>query len=400
MNITYALAVVSLAVALDVTGHAQRPTGNTDALVQGNTAFALDLYGQLAKAKGNLFFSPYSISTGLALTYDGAKNKTAAQMKTVLHFPFDPPALNPAFADLRHRLLDQESKGKYRLVTANRLFGQKDFGFRPSFLKDQRDFYDAPLQEVDFVGATDAARHTINAWVEQQTNDKIKDLIQPGVLNSASRLVLANAIYFKAAWKQPFNDKLTAREKFQVDAQNAITVPTMHANKRARFFKGDAFRALELPYEGNELAMVVFLPEKTDGLAALEKQLTRANLQAWLGKLSDHQVNIAMPRFTLTNEFYLNKVLAALGMTDAFSDAADFSGITSDARLSISAALHKAFIDVNERGTEAAASTAIAIGLTSAPPGAVFHADHPFVYLIRHNRTGAVLFMGRVVNPG
>jgi serpin B len=235
--------------------------------------------------------------------------------------------------------------------------------------------------------------------VEQQTNDKIKDLIQPGVLNSASRLVLANAIYFKAAWKQPFNSKLTAPEKFQVDPQNAVNVPMMHANKRARFFKGDTFRALELPYEGNELAIVLLLPEKADGLADFEKQLTGANLKSWLAKLSDHQVNLAMPKFTLTSEFYLNKVLAAMGMPDAFSDAADFSGITSEAKLSISAVIHKAFINVDEHGTEAAASTAIAIGLTSAPPAAVFVADHPFVYLIRDNRTTAVLFMGRVMNP-
>jgi serpin B len=394
------LGLFALAGSLLASGTAAGQNKLTQALVQGNSEFALDLYARLASQQGNLFFSPYSISSALAMTYEGAKGNTAAEMKNVLHFPFGQQGLGPAFADLVRQLQDQKAKTKYKLVVANRLYGQKDYGFLPSFLKIQRDFYGAPLEEVDFVAETEAARQAINAWVEKQTNDKIKNLIKPGILGPDSRLVLANAIYFKAAWMEPFEVKLTADEKFFVAPNSAVKAPTMHANLRAGLFKTDSFRALELPYEGRELSLVLFLPNKVDGLADFEKQLNAANLRKWLGKLTQQQVNLALPKFKLTAEFKLNEVLKALGMRDAFSDKADFSGMTTRAKLSISAVLHKAFIDLNEAGTEAAAATVVLLKELSAPQQPEdFRVDHPFVYLIKDNRTGAILFMGRVVNP-
>jgi serpin B len=394
-----AFTLTGLAGILAAAGLATGQVDTTPALVRGNTEFALDLYGQLAQEKGNLFFSPYSISNALAMAYEGAGGTTAAEMKNVLHFPFNHQELNPAFADLIRQLQEGKEKAKYKLVVANRLFGQADYGYLPSFLKAQRDFYAAPLKEVDFIGATEAARQTINAWVEKQTNDKIKDLIKPGVLSTDSRLVVANAIYFKAAWMRPFDSKKTADEKFFISADKTVQAPTMHADLRAGFLKTDTFSALELPYDGRQLSMILFLPQKIDGLADVEKQLASARLQDWLAKLANHQVNVALPKFKLTSEFQLNKVLEALDMREAMSAKADFSGMTTRDKLAISAVVHKAFVDVNEAGTEAAAATGIAIGLTSVPQPAVFRADHQFMYLIKENRTGTILFMGRVVNP-
>jgi serpin B len=284
-------------------------------------------------------------------------------------------------------------------VVANRLFGQKDYGFLTRFLQVQRDAYGAPLEEVDFIGGTEAARVAINVWTAKQTNDKIKDLIQPGILNTDSRLVLANAIYFKAAWMNPFDVKRTAAAKFFATPDRAVPVPTMNASLHTRFFKGESFSALELPYAGRELSMILFLPHKVDGLADFEKQLSAAKLLAWLAKLADHQVQVSLPKFKLTATFQLNEVLEDLGMSDAFSAKADFSGMSSRDKLFISAVVHKAFIDVNEAGTEAAAATAVGIAKESVPQPAVFRADHPFVYLIKDNRTGALLFLGRVVDP-
>ncbi len=394
------LALTLLAGTLTIVGSA---TGQTKPkatpLVLGNTEFALDLYGKLAREQGNLLFSPYSISNALAMTYDGARNNTAAEMKKALHFFADPRALNPAFGALIHQLQEKTDKTKFKLVVANRLFGQKDYGFLPDFLKVQRDFYDAPLEEVDFQAATDAARLTINNWVSQQTADKIKDLIQPGVLNKNSRLVLANAIYFKAAWMSPFNIKNTATEKFFVTADKTVQTPIMHTSVRTNFLKTEGFSALELPYEDRKQSIVLFLPEKVDGLAELEKKFTADNLSAWLSKMSDHQVKVALPKFKVTGQFNLNQVLQSLGVRDAFSDKADFSGMASHDKLSISAVVHKAFIDLNEAGTEAAASTAVLIGRTSLPQAGTFQADHPFAYVIKDNSTGAILFMGRVANP-
>jgi serpin B len=380
--------------------HAMATKEKATTVVEGNNCFAFDLYARLSQEKSNLFFSPHSISNALAMTYDGARGNTAIEMKNVLHFPFDQNGLDPAFADLIRQLQEGKDKAKYELVLANRLFGQKDYDFLPSFLKVQRDFYAAPLEEVDFIRATEAARKTINSWVERQTDDKIQDLIKPGILTVDTRLVLANAIYFKAAWQRPFDINRTAAEKFFVPPDNTVKVPTMHANVRANFFKTDSFSVLELPYEDRQLSMVLFLPQEVGGLADFEKQLNIANLQKWLAELTDHEVTVALPKFKLTCEFQLNEVLKTLGMRDAFNPRrADFSGMTTRDGLFISAVVHKAFIDLNEAGTEAAAATAGVIALRSLPSPGTFRADHPFVYLIKDNRTGAILFLGRVVNP-
>jgi serpin B len=383
---------------------AQAPAAPKDTamLVKDNNTFALDLYGYLRKEKGNLFLSPYSISTALAMTYGGARGSTAEQMAKTLHFTQGQERLPAAFADLIRQINGNGKQRKYQLHVANALWGQRGYQFLPEFLTLTKQHYGAGLNEVDFKAAAEEARQTINRWVEQQTQDKIKDLIKPGMLDSRTRLVLTNAIYFKAAWLTQFSKGATRDADFHLTADNKVAVPTMHQTKEHRYLDGGTFQALELPYESGELSMVVFLPKQVDGLAELEQTLTAARLADWLPRLKQHQVEVALPRFKVTAEFQLNDALAELGMPLAFGQGADFSGMTGKKDFLISAVVHKAFVDVNEEGTEAAAATAVVMKVLSAPPTlqrVTFRADRPFLYLIRDTRTGSILFLGRVMNP-
>jgi serpin B len=368
-------------------------------VVRGNNAFALDLYARLRSKERNLFCSPYSISTALAMTYAGARGETAAQMARTLHFTLEPGRLHPAFAGLRKEIQGAGRKRKYHLETANRLWGQKGYGFLPDFRKTTETYYGAGLEEVDFITSLEEARKTINAWVEEQTKDKIKDLLRPRMLTVDTRLVLTNAIYFKAAWMWPFEPKQTREGDFTLAGGKKVKAKLMRGHHHTRYFKGDTFAALELPYEQHDLSMIVLLPNKADGLPALEQRLTAANLAQWLGKLSDHSVDVTLPKFKLTSAFLLEDELAKMGMPIAFTPGADFSGMTTRERLFIGHVVHKAFVDVHEAGTEAAAATAVVMFTASAPPAAAFRADHPFVYLLRDRRTGSILFLGRVTDP-
>jgi serpin B len=376
-------------------------------VVKSNTAFALDLYGQLARQEGNLFFSPYSLSTALAMTYAGARGETATQMSKSLGYVLYPEALHPGFADLRKQIEGAGQARQYELYTANRLWGQKGYGFLPEFLQTTVDHYGAGLEEVDFLRAREGARKTINAWIEEQTSHKVAGPIGPDTLNAVTRLILTNAIYFKGSWEQPFEEKQTREGDFTLADGKKVTARLMHAKYFTGYFKGDTFAMLELPYRRHELAMIVFLPDKADGLPDLEERLTEVrtrtavNLTPWLGRLARHEVDMTLPRFTLTSEFTLNKVLSNMGMPIAFDQAkADFSSMATHELLFLSEVLHNAFVDVNETGTEAAAASRVGgAGKGGRPQLVTFVADHPFVFLIRDNRTGSVLFLGRVVDP-
>lgn len=369
-------------------------------VVQGNTEFALSLYAQLGSQAGNLFFSPLSLSTALAMTYAGARGQTAAQMAAVLHFPADQQRLHSAFATLSKDLHAESETQGYQLHVANALWGQKGYRFREDFLLTTKTHYGAGLQEVDFRTAAEEARKTINAWVEQQTKDTIKDLIPPGVLDALTRLVLTNAIYFKGDWLSPFMKPLTKEEDFKVSADRQLTVLLMHQTGFFNYFAGDNFQALELPYVGGKLSMVVLLPKKVDGLTEFEQSLTAQNLTQWLPQLQRREVEVTLPKFKVTAEFTLNEVLSRMGMPLAFRAAADFSGMREEKDLYLSAVIHKAYVDVNEEGTEAAAATGIGMRtLSLGPPPAIFRADHPFVFLIRYNSSGSILFLGRMAQP-
>jgi len=374
---------------------------DTKIVVEGNKAFAFDLYEKLKEVEGNLFFSPYSISTVLAMTYAGARGNTEKQMGTALHFTLDQKRFHPAFACLEAQLKAVQAKGDIELNIANALGAQEDYVFLREFLDLIQSNYGTAVNNVDFKRACEAARKKINAWVEQKTKDKIKDLIKPGVLNSLTRLVLTNAIYFKGRWESQFNKDRTKENPFWLSVDKSVEVPMMTQKRQFRYMESDSLQILELPYVGDDLAMIVLLPRKVDGLSQLEADLSAENLNIWIGHLKKREISVFLPKFKMTSQFRLSETLASMGMPDAFGGNADFSGIDGTKDLFISAVIHKAFVDVNEEGTEAAAATAVVISLTSAPstPPPTFRADHPFVFLIRDNHSGNILFVGRIVNP-
>jgi len=371
-------------------------------LVEGNSRFALDLYQKLRDRPGNLFFSPSSLSTALAMTYAGARGETAEQMARVLHFAAPQDQLPEAFAELLGELRPQAAKPGFQLDVANRLWGQQGYHFMADFLAITRNFYHAELAEVDFARQPEAARARINLWVEQETQEKIKDLVPPKVIRPDTVLVLTNAIYFKGDWSHPFPKAATRDEPFHVTGEQTIQVPLMHRTDDLRFAAIDALQILELNYGKGELSALFLLPEAIDGLPALEARLNHDNLTRWTSALARRKVEVFLPRFKLSSQFSLPEVLASMGMTHAFDSRADFSGMSTQEKLFISDVLHKAFVDLNEEGTEAAAATAVVMSRTMAvlpKPPVIFRADHPFLFLIVDNRTRSILFLGRVASP-
>lgn len=367
-------------------------------VVQANNAFAVDIYRALAGEEGNLFLSPFSISTAFAMLHAGARGETESQMAQVFHFPQDQSRMHDAFHALLVSLNRGIDFGGYRLDVANQLWGQVGFPFLDDYLAVTREKYLADLVGLDFAADPEAARMTINDWVAEQTQDRIQDLMPEGSINALTVLVLTNAVYFKGTWETQFDPDRTTELPFYVNGTEKVTVPTMMRTGPARVGAGDGVSVLELPYSGEDLSMIVLLPEKRDGLAALEKQLTPEALAAWIGSIqAKEEFSIQLPRFQVESKFALNQVLAEMGMPDAFTGQADFSGIDGRRDLFVQAAIHQAFVKVNEEGTEAAAATGISVGRTSVPE--FFQADHPFLFLIHDNVTGSILFLGRVVDP-
>ena len=385
------------------TARADEPSSHTREVVAGNTAFAIDLYGQLRTHEGNMFFSPYSISTALAMTCGGARGETEIQMAQTLHFTLLGDRLHPAFASLAADFRAAQASGNLRLAEANSLWPQKGFAFLPDYLALCRKYYGTAITPVDYTGHAEAARKTINDWVEDRTNRKIVELLQPGTVNDSSRLVLVNAIYFKGKWDRQFEAGLTEQAPFHLSAQSTVTAPLMRQMGEFRYAETPGLQVLELPYQGGDLSMLVLLPDTVEGLGHLEAELTAKNLTSWTSGLRSSKVIVFLPKFKVTSRFSLAKTLKALGMTDAFNGQADFTGMDGRKDLFISAVEHQAFVEVNEEGTEAAAATAVLMALKGTPVSArpipVFRADHPFLFLIRDQRNGSILFLGRVTNP-
>lgn len=365
-------------------------------VAEANTAFACDLYAQLRAAPGNLFLSPYSISTALAMTWAGARGVTETEMADVLHFTLPQDRLHPTFGALQRSLETGATLGGYRLNIANRLWGQEGYPWLAGFLDVTRIHYAAELQQLDFRNAPEPSRLIINDWVEQKTEGRIEDLIAQGLIDPSTVLVLTNAIYFKGSWLSRFPADQTRNATFHVRPGETRTVAMMSQFGSFALASIDDLQVLSLPYTGKDLTMILLLPAANDGLAALEARLTPENLDRWLAAGRDTEVQVSLPRFRITAEFSLKDELAAMGMPSAFSSA-DFSGMAEGRDLAISEVVHKAFVEVNEEGTEAAAATAVIIRETSAP--LEFRADHPFLFLIRDEVTGSVLFLGRVASP-
>jgi serpin B len=394
------VTVLSLTACTSGTSLAVPDEVDAENVVKGNTTFALNLYSTLQNREGNVFFSPYSISTALAMTYAGARGETKKQMAEVLNFTQDHDQLHPAFAQLHAHLNREQSKGDIALTVANALWAEKNYSFLEDFIHTTNKNYGAPLNRVDFKNTPEETRTRINEWVEQKTNDKIKDLIQPGVLNALTRLVLTNAIYFRGNWSRQFKESETKDDRFWLNRDTAVTVPLMTQKGDFSYGKNEALQLLALPYVGDTLSMIVLLPNEVDGLPKLEATLTEETLPSWLPLLKKREVTVFLPKFTMTSEFNLKQTLSAMGMPDAFTPQADFSGMTGNRDLYIDAVIHKAFVDVNEEGTEAAAATAVTMQLLSySTPPPEFRADHPFLFLIMHNPSESILFLGRVADP-
>jgi len=373
------------------------------ALVRGNDQFAFDLYAGLRRREGNVFISPYSISTALGMTYAGARGPTATEMATVLRFPVTGDRLHEAFARVTRDVSRIGSGGKAELYIANALWPQTGLPLDPAFKKTVGSLYAAWLTPLDFLNAPEKARMTINAWVEQQTRDRIKNLIPEGAVDQSTRVVLTNAVYFKGVWKHPFPEPATRNDAFVLSTGKKVgDVPFMRQVERLRYLDGGSFQALELPYTNDELSMIVLLPKQVGGLAELEAMLTAKAVSDWLARMTVQVVDVTLPRFKITAELRLKETLSRLGMPLAFSDTADFSGIAKGDRLKLSDVFHKAYVEVNEKGTEAAAATGGVMVPTSAGPPIrmeVFRADHPFFFVIRENGTGSLLFAGRLASP-
>jgi serpin B len=395
----------SLLISLGIGLAASAQAAQAKSLVEGNTAFALDLYARLSGAPGNLFFSPYSISTCLAMTYAGARGDTETQMDRVLHFSKGDARLHSSFGELQQHLNDAAKQKGIQLDIANALWAQKGEPFLPAFLKIARNDYQANLNQADFKTSADAVTGEINRWVAQKTRDKIRDILSPGSLDDLTRLVLANAIYFKGIWASPFEKAATETQPFHLSAISQADALLMHHVADVRYIGNDDFQAVDLPYSGDELSMVVLLPRQFDALGQLENQLSPPFLARLLAQMKRQEVELFLPRFKLESVFELNDMLAKMGMPDAFVwPKADFSGINGNRHdLSISGVFHKAWVEVNEEGTEAAAATGGGMMAASLkerpPPPPVFRADHPFIFLIRDTRSGSLLFVGRLADP-
>jgi serpin B len=394
-------------------------TAQVEALVASNTAFALDLYGQLAAANPgtNLFFSPYSISTCLAMLYAGANGDTEQQMSQVLGFGTDQGQFASAFGGLQRELETSQEPNAIELNIANALWTRQGYRFLPAFLETATNQYQASVSQADLAtpAGDAAATQTINDWVAQETKDKIQNIVPPGGIETNTVLVLANAIYFLGAWTTTFEPTNTSTQPFYLSSTNEMDAPLMHQpladgngnplNLMFNYVQTNDFQALELPYGTNgSVSMVILLPWQVDGLGQLEQQLSPAFLSNVVAQMTVQQVEIFLPSFTLDSSFELTNTLAAMGMPDAFTPGvADFSGIDGTNDLFVTFVLHKAWGQVNEAGTQAAAATVIGVGTGTASTGfwspPVFRSDHPFLFFIRDTQSGSILFLGRLANP-
>ncbi len=398
-------------------------TAQVQSVVDGNTMFALKLYSQLATNSGNLFLSPYSISTCLAMLYAGASGNTKQQMSQVLGFGTNQQEFASLFGQIQAKLETEQATNAVELNIANALWLQEGFPFLPTFLQTATDQYQANLGQADFTTEAGQVTDEINNWVAQETKDKIKNIVPPGAINPSTRLVLANAIYFLGVWTVAFEETNTSTQPFYPSSTTVVEAALMHQpllqvtgtdgkpvsltfNYMQSYPMGSVslsrndFQAIELPYGSNQVSMVILLPSQIDGLGRLEQQLSPAFLSSVLEQMTPQPVEIFLPRFTVESSFTLGKTLAAMGMSDAFTPSvADFSGIDGGRDLFVSFVLHKAWGQVNEAGTEAAAATVIGVVGTVANFPPVFRADHPFLFLIRDTQTGSILFLGRLTNP-
>ena len=367
-------------------------------VVDANNQFALELYTKLSKnGKENIFYSPYSIFAALGMTYEGAKGETKDEIKSVFHFPED-STLRPNFAKIYNDINKNEED--YELRTGNALWVQKDYPFLEDYINIVVKYYGGKVSNLDFVKETEKSRQTINNFIEEQTNGKIKDLIPKGVLDYLTRLVLTNAIYFKGTWQWEFNPKNTEEVDFKITPTDIVKVPMMYMKpEKAKFNYADLedLQILELPYKGEKISMLILLPK--DNLEDIQP-LTIEKLKEWKSQMKKETLDeIYLPKFEFDTKYFMKEILSDMGMPTAFEMDADFSGMDGTKSLYIKEVIHQAYVKVDEKGTEAAAATGVVMELTSIMPKNIFRADHPFIFIIQQNDTGNILFLGRVNDP-
>ncbi|MCX6716702.1 MAG: serpin family protein [Candidatus Taylorbacteria bacterium] len=377
-------------------------TDGINKTIAGNSLFAFNLYGKISeKEKGNIFISPWSISSAVSILYEGAKGKTAEEIKNTFHFDSDAVAMRSSFASLMNKI---NAKGApYALNTANAFWVQKDFKILNDYISNVAKYYGGLASNLDFVGDTEGSRQIINDWVAKGTNNKIKDLFAKGTLNRNNRLVITNTVYFKGTWLSPFKKTNTKEDSFLADSKNSTAVQMMNDYAgHYNYSETDNAQILELPYKGDTLSMFVLLP-KEGKMSALESELSSDNMKKWFSAMAYKTVNVSIPKFTFSRSYGLNDYLKDMGVVSAFDSAsADLSGIDGGKDLSVSYVIHKTFVEVNEEGTEAAGATGISVGVTGIrlPEDIItFKADHPFIFLINDKQNGNILFMGKVVDP-
>jgi serpin B len=381
-------------------------TGSTQegimAVVTANNQFAFDLYSELAKSEqGNVFYSPYSISSAIAMTYEGAEGKTADEIKSVFYFP-ENNVLRSNFAAIYNTL---NRKGReYQLSTGNALWAQQDYEFLQDYMANAEKYYGGKAVNLDFIKETESSRQTINSFIEAQTNNRIKELLPLGSITSATRLVLTNAIYFKGTWEWEFDKRDTDDRDFKITSENIVKAPMMYMkNDEAEFNYAETrdLQILELPYKGEDISMLILLP--IEDLDSIERSLTAEKLEEWKSQMSKEKLDeVYLPKFEFDTKYFMRETLEAMGMSSAFSPGdADFSGMDGTHDLYIDAVVHQAFVKVDEEGTEAAAATGVIMGITSVGPTErkIFRADHPFIFIIQERKTGNILFVGRVIDP-
>ncbi len=360
------------------------------AVTVSNNKFALDFYNEIKSKEGNLFYSPYSISSALAMTYEGANGTTKQEMKSVFYFS-EQEQMRKGNA-MVYNSINKADKG-YSLNTANALWAEQTYKFSQDYFSTVEKYYGGRVNNMDFISNAEPSRQTINSWVEEQTNNKIKDLLAQGTINSMTRLVLTNAIYFKGDWKTEFKEENTNQADFETGTVTVKT-DTMYQKGDFNYAELPGLKLLEMDYT-EDLSMLVLLPDTN--LNTID--LTYEHLNSWKSYLSEQEVKVYFPKFKFETKYELNNNLINMGMPSAFGDA-DFSGMTGKRDLFISKVIHKAFIEVNEQGTEAAAATGVIMKRTSAPTETpIFRADHPFIFIIQEKDTGNILFLGRIENP-